>query len=693
MDSQGYGILKKEDKKKQMVCNFCHIPYKKKAARIWDELPPSLNYWGRVGSICYSCHDGVVVVNPDVDASMTAYHPESHGLSIRDLPKDDDTSESGLPYTGGSIDENITCTSCHNPHENDIRPFARAALNELCQKCHQRRENSGYERENIEGTHPVHKKPLDEVVNPSPIDVDDDFKTIFPEDYPSEDGKETLGVHWTLGGHLSEGDDGLIECITCHAVHGKERTGPVTDYRLLSKNPVMVMSNDFCEGCHKGKRGDDLGEPPYPNPGGTEIGRTYHPADNDIANGEDRIVSITQPEGWKFGNGGEVLCNTCHKAHDAIPNSPMLRPTIESSTFCEECHNDQAFSQSHHPSGDMSGGFASINSGKPHADTRVVVIPDGVWERGVTYGTPEDGKIYCSSCHRAHNAPCIPILVFDCEEGGGACDICYECHPKFNPTWQTDDDWKATHFIGDPSLSVIDRLDITTGEPFGTQPGYFDQYPPIYEDMWPDSGEYSRYDGESGNGINCCSCHSFSKEGITSGDADYTPHLGPVLASGYQPEDLTAGLLAPAGKWKEWLEDEVIDFDLGGERGTVQRAPTYLCTGCHGLNPNTLPGQGVVGEGFTHALMDADGTKWPIDPDEEVITYTYRDHINCESCHSPHEADSRSGFYILREAELNNNFGSSTSAGSGTPVSDPYVIRQRGEIEFAPICHKCHLNY
>lgn len=693
IDSQLYGILKKEDKKKQMVCNFCHVPYKKKSARIWDKLPKSLEYWGRSGSICYSCHDGVVFVNPNVDASMTAYHPESHGLAIEDLPENDDTSDAGLPYTGGSVDENIQCTSCHNPHENEKRPFLRSKLNELCQKCHQRRENSGYERENTEGTHPVHKKPADEVMNPSPIDVVDDFKVPFPGEYPPEEGKFRQGVHWTLGGHLSEGNDGTIECITCHSVHGKERIGPVTDHRLLSLDPVMEVSNEFCEGCHRGKRGDEVGEPPYPNPGGTEIGRTYHPADDDIANGEGRIVAINEPEGWIFGEGGEVLCNTCHKAHDAIPNSPILRPTVESDTFCEECHSDQAFLERHHPIGEI-GASSGIDSGKPHADTREPVIPPNVLGSGITYGEPKEGSLYCSSCHRAHNAPCIPILVIKCDPVDSSCSVCYECHPKFNPTWQTDEAWKASHFIGDPTLSVIDKVDSTTGETVGTQPGYFDQFPPTNKDPWPDSGLTSKYDGESGFGINCCSCHSFSSGGVVGGDADQDPYSEePLLAPGYVEGDMTSGLLARAGMWKEWEFEDVDDVEIGGERGTVQKVYTYLCTGCHGLTPNTLPGVGVEGEGFTHELIEADGTKFPLDPNTSEINYTFNDHINCESCHKPHEADSRGGFYILREVELLGSFKVISTLGPNVNTTDPYIIRQRDELEFAPLCHKCHIGY
>jgi predicted CXXCH cytochrome family protein len=196
--AQKYTVFGKEET--QNVCDYCHVPHEAKGAALWPTPPASLTGWGRVGPLCYSCHDGVAIVSPNVDASNTAFNPKSHGLLLSNLPQGDDVSGSGLPYTNGS-QENIECSTCHDPHDDTNRPFVRAALTELCQKCHKHRENSGYGVNNNEGTHPVHKLPKDEVENPSPIYVQDDFKVPFPMPYPPENGKNTPGVHWTLGGH------------------------------------------------------------------------------------------------------------------------------------------------------------------------------------------------------------------------------------------------------------------------------------------------------------------------------------------------------------------------------------------------------------------------------------------------------------------------------------------------------------
>ncbi len=661
------------------VCNYCHVPHKAKGAMLWPTPPPALKGWGRVGPLCYSCHDGVAIVSPYVDVSQTVFNPKSHRLDLKDLPAGDDASDSGLPYTNGSQDH-IECSTCHNPHDDTHRPFLRVDINQLCEKCHKHRENSGYGINNAEGTHPVHMPLKDQTGGRIPLEPISSFMVPFPMPYPKENGKNTPGVHWTLGGHLSNGSSGTVECTTCHSIHGKLPTGPF--YKLLSVDPVKDDADNFCEGCHRGKRADGQASPPYPNPGGTTAPLSYHPADNDTCNGTTdttggRIVKINEPDGWVFGKHGEVLCTTCHEPHGARKNSPILRQDPDSQTFCESCHSVPF---PHHPTGDITGG-TNINSGDAHASTREITIPSS-FPAGITYGSPKPGWLYCSSCHRAHNANCTPILVIDCANGT-ACDICTMCHPKFNPTWQTDDNWKSTHFMGDPTAFTVDYITLQ-GDLEGTQPGYYDQYPPMHVGKWPESGLESMYGGLSGKEITCCSCHSFDVGNITAGNADQSPYLGPILAPGYQPTDLVSGLLARAGSYKEWLPSDVQAVIIGGNRGTEQIVDKYLCTGCHGLTPRTDVSSGW--EGFTHPLMNADGST--LSNISSPATLTFNQHVNCESCHTPHEADSRGGFLILKRAALKNPI-----ANSAPP--DPYRIYKDpvNYIEFAPLCELCHIGY
>ena len=142
--------------------------------------------------------------------------------------------------------------------------------------------------------------------------------------------------------------------------------------------------------------------------------------------------------------------------------------------------------------------------------------------------------------------------------------------------------------------------------------------------------------------------------------------------------------MARAGQYKEWLVSDEELQDLGGNRGTVTKVDKYLCTGCHGLTPNSHP-TAQNGEGMTHPLMNANGSN--IDPLDD-FRFTYNKHVNCETCHSVHEADSRGGFYILKEIDFRP-----TAPAANDPVVDPYVIRTRDEVEYVELCHKCHIDY
>jgi len=214
---------------------------------------------------------------------------------------------------------------------------------------------------------------------------------------------------------------------------------------------------------------------------------------------------------------------------------------------------------------------------------------------GATYGEPTYDRVYCSFCHKAHNAgynqkeeSFIPILV---DKGTG---ICSNCH-----------DLGVSHFMGDPTLAATYQI----------------PDPPLYRGIWPESGMSSFYEGEDETPmtITCESCHYLS-----------TP------ADGSDP--VPGRLLAPADEETEWTPGYPED---------------YLCTGCHGESPAT------IGEGVTHPLMDADALRYPIDPSyiqpgETMVTYTPGQTVNCHSCHRAHGAVPAGGVYIMKMIRGNN---------------------------------------
>lgn len=557
-------------------CVFCHLPMTGGEKYPVVGPPPSVEEFSRSGLICYSCHDGTSIVSRNVDASQSSFHPGSHPLKRGEtIPAESMPAEQLLPVRDGKLE----CITCHHPHDSSLRPFMRLAKNELCVYCHKGMENRGYGSGNISGGHPVHETIQDDAGKTTPIEPGPPFLVPFPDRYPINGGRFRSGVHWRKGGHLSAGAEGTLECYTCHAVHGSDRNPPLE--KLLVMPLVREKADVFCESCHRGQRGDNRNAVYAPNPGGTTTGRTYHPCDDDTGNGIGWLVDIRADVSWPFGTGSppEILCTTCHVAHGGMRGSPALRQPELSETFCEECHLPELM-LGHHPSGDDGGDLYNCMS------------PPDYFE----IGDNTDGKVYCSSCHVAHNAGLeaeepeedfIPILRYPSRED----DLCLVCHPEDNVTCREGFEGTASHFMGDPSSPE------TYGHP----------EPPLRTDPWPETKLNSKYGGQSQKKIICLSCHVFRTSGVATPET-YLPHY----------------LLARAGNEYEWGDDIGI----------------YLCTGCHGDNPVT------EGEGHTHPLMDADVqklTRGPIPP----ATYTTGGHLNCDSCHRSHGAMTEGGCYIL----------------------------------------------
>jgi predicted CXXCH cytochrome family protein len=521
--SQGYAQPKTGTP--QDVCNPCHIDAVDTDPGLFPEVPPSLRgRYGAAALACFSCHDGITLVALEVDASLTAFHPSSHrGAPSVLLTKQ--SPEGGSDGADGADGKGAECSSCHDPHENRHRPFLRAQMTALCTSCHAIFSEMPSSQGNRTGSHPVGVDPLKTPSQEAPISIAQSFKVPFPASYPMQMGRGSKGTHWDLGGHLAAGGAGEITCGTCHAVHGDEGAPPATG--LLSLDPVRKVADLLCEGCHRGARGDGASKDAAPNPGGTTTGRTYHPCDDDEANGAGRSVQIRTPAGWPFGAGDppRVICTTCHAAHRMEPGTSLLRPAAAATGFCGECH-EQAGSETHHPTGALTGPCA----------TRLAS----------TSGSAGQG-FTCDLCHRAHNAGFgtgrepdhVPLL----RTGLSGDDLCVACHPGDNPTCSSDPARAASHFLGDPTLPET----------------FADPEPPLRVEPWPESGLKSRYGGENGKEVICLSCHSFKKGALVSGD-DGTARF----------------LLARSGNEIEWAPE--------GEG-------SYLCTGCHGTSPGAARGE------------------------------------------------------------------------------------------------------
>ena len=472
--AQGYDLPKVSQLQER--CSRCHITVTAADQGFLPPVPPVLAAtWGESSLGCFSCHDGTTIVGPDVDASLTAFHPAAHGSDLAGYEGlHSETTE--LPHLDG---DRMECVTCHDPHDNGHRPFLRMELDELCLACHSRQSEVGSGSGNRTGNHPIGTNPAAAPRAQAPIKVSPAFRVPFPAAYPPQRGKGSPGIHWVLGGHLADGGGGALACPTCHLVHGEESAAPRA--ALLALEPKRDLADAFCEGCHAGERGDEGRSAALPNPGGTTKARTYHPADDDLGNGEGRLVEVSVPREWPLGGGSpaRLICTTCHMAHGARPATELLRPPVEGRGFCEECH--ELLPPWHHP----------LTAEGPCAPN----IP-----------APAEGEpagMRCVHCHRAHNAGLgspdetrfVPLL-----RASNWAEACVRCHPAGNPACSSRDSHYASHYLGDPAVD------------------YGDLTPPLRLDPWPESGLLPHYEGADNRTVTCQSCHAFREGVLLSGD-------------------------------------------------------------------------------------------------------------------------------------------------------------------------------
>ncbi|MDH5633469.1 MAG: hypothetical protein OEZ10_10810 [Gammaproteobacteria bacterium] len=187
----GPGAIKSN--KVTQVCVFCHTPHKSQGmvngAPLWNHTLTTGQTYTVYGSstldaapgqptgksiLCLSCHDGTVAMgaltNPPkggLDAVMSRPMPARarghvppvvRGHIGTDLSDDHPISfayDSTLAINDGQLhdpsliapllleDGEVQCTTCHDPHERDIKPFLRVtSLNgQICTTCH---NNSGW---------------------------------------------------------------------------------------------------------------------------------------------------------------------------------------------------------------------------------------------------------------------------------------------------------------------------------------------------------------------------------------------------------------------------------------------------------------------------------------------------------------------------------------------------------------------
>ncbi|NIS74763.1 MAG: hypothetical protein GTO08_05690, partial [Deltaproteobacteria bacterium] len=267
------------------LCEPCHIPHGgDETARLWaaTKAPVGTGWLAAgmtVSQLCGSCHYGVPaypllvgVVHDMTDYSYAAGNHGSLNSALTTMGGEDDAATSGLPYGDQT---NIQCSSCHNPHENAVRPFMRTlagnTVQDLCLDCHTRDNTTGGSGStNVGDTRlvtPASMHPVD-IAYPGAATVDYDPNIIQPlnsalfANSRGTAGVGSISVSDALGGKLlgQDGTTGNMGCPTCHQVHGDGSTTSRYDWLLVNDNDINTnptANAALCESCHNG--GDATG--------------------------------------------------------------------------------------------------------------------------------------------------------------------------------------------------------------------------------------------------------------------------------------------------------------------------------------------------------------------------------------------------------------------------------------------------
>jgi predicted CXXCH cytochrome family protein len=190
------------------------------------------------------------------------------------------------------------------------------------------------------------------------------------------------------------GEDGTMQCSTCHTAHGVQG-GPD------SEDTIFMRTSDrdaaMCRMCHPTADG------------GKAAGN--HPVDITRQKIPKKLVSLGAVVGRKKD---QIICETCHTAHGS-PFQSFLVDSIGNSALCFDCHSDKNIFA---PDGTRKP-FHVINAGSEN-----VTIPEDLINKGAKLGPK--GVVTCLTCHKVHHNKNERqfLLVMGNEKSS----LCLACH-------------------------------------------------------------------------------------------------------------------------------------------------------------------------------------------------------------------------------------------------------------------------
>lgn len=431
-------------------CLYCHAPHSginANTAPLWSQTLSTQTYTtytsttlhnvttqtvlGGPSNLCLSCHDGTVAPGQTVPygqlkmtgsmlgqdvfgTNLQGSHPFSFKLPLVDspdlLPSLVSNHTTGDPLKNVTlVNNNVECTSCHNPHVQAIDQVSQNFLvrdssqGQLCLSCHDANARQVSNQNNPLATWStsIHATAANKAASSA-----------------------SVGTYNTVAQNA---------CISCHMLHN------ATGGALLLRQPAqpvpnMDASTQNCIICHNG--GANI-SPAIPNVY-AEFAKTGHPypAGNNTHTAGESVV---------LNNNRHATCVDCHNSHStqqvttftvppairisqgnisglSVDGTTLMTPSVNQFENCLRCHGPSSGKQTLLAFG-YAPVWAALNAGDPlnliyefnatstsshpvmHDRTSALPQPSllsAMWQLdGKTQGRPMGVRILCTDCHNS----------------------------------------------------------------------------------------------------------------------------------------------------------------------------------------------------------------------------------------------------------------------------------------------------
>lgn len=500
----------------QRECANCHVAWlvdfnRKDVATLIPHDPKPVVDTGKqdvvsTDRMCLSCHDGFVLDSRFVWKNRQNFHPigvkPSKNIKIPTLE--------GKQVFPMNDDGKIYCGTCHSAHgiawSEKISPIFLRMKNidsSMCMGCHLER-STGSE----EGNHPVFKK-----LNHIPGSL-------------------------VEAGAMFSADNKVI-CQSCHRVHGASEKN-----LLVTRN----ANSELCGTCHADRYARDR----------AEAGRLgTHPI--NMAPDKAQVPKQMLDKGARLGDGGTVICETCHRPHFAQSNAKLLVEKNPQSQLCINCHQDQRRVEN------TKHNMALLDQNEKNI-------------RGEEVG--KDGV--CSACHVPHGGQGPKMWSRPLKLGDDPmADLCQSCHRE-DGVAKDKLVGEHTHPVGRDMKRLGDKVSL---------PGF--------------TREGVKSQGDGKGRVTCASCHDAHQ--WDARDPDKVSKPGDLSDSSNRflrmPYDREATLCLTCHKNKAGIANTKHDMAVMAptERNVKGQTPTEagICATCHlphkGNGPRMWARQPVAG--------------------------------------------------------------------------------------------------